>query len=109
MDRATEYFQDLHFKITTGSRYLGGFVGSRRSCEEYDKREGIELGDIHQRSLPTRRKIPSPDSRTMDGRESICSTAYQHPLAVPLLLQVFLPAIVSFLAWFLWHWEPWQT
>jgi hypothetical protein len=23
----------LHFKITTGSRYLGGFVGSRRSCE----------------------------------------------------------------------------
>jgi hypothetical protein len=35
----------------------------------------------------------------------------QHPLAVPLPLvwQVFLPAIVSSLARFLWHWEPWQT
>jgi hypothetical protein len=34
----------------------------------------------------------------------------QHPLAVlPLLWQVFLPAIVSSWARFLWHWEPWQT
>ena len=35
VERAKEYFRDLHFKVTTGSRYLGGFVGTRSSCEEY--------------------------------------------------------------------------
>jgi hypothetical protein len=37
VDLATEYFHDHHFKITTGSRYLGGFIGSKGSCEEYVK------------------------------------------------------------------------
>ena len=39
VERATEYFRDHHFKITTGSRYLGGFIGSRSSCEEYVRKK----------------------------------------------------------------------
>ncbi len=37
VELAKEYFHDHEFKITTGSRYLGGFIGSRSSCEEYVK------------------------------------------------------------------------
>jgi hypothetical protein len=34
VDRATEYLQDLHFKITTGSRYLLTADQKQRSFSE---------------------------------------------------------------------------
>jgi hypothetical protein len=60
VDQATEYFQNLNFKITTGSRYLGGFVGSRSSCEEYVKEKvfswetSIKISPKQVKSTPNR-------------------------------------------------------
>jgi hypothetical protein len=42
LERAKVYFADLKFKVTTGARYLGGFVGEQSALKEWVQEEKVQ-------------------------------------------------------------------